>query len=265
MTIKTVLDFQKLKEAGTKISIVTAYDFWSARILNNSAVDCLLVGDSLAMVMHGHATTIPATTEMMALHTQSVARGAPEKMILADMPFLSYRQGTKEAMRCIDALMKAGAHAVKLEGVDGHEKIITQIIKSGVPTMGHLGLTPQSIHKLGGPRIQGRESKTANLILSQAKKLEDLGAFSIVLECVPADLARKTTDSLSIPTIGIGAGAHVSGQVLVFHDLLGLQPQFKFRFLRTYLDGYQVLTEALNAFNHDVKNGEFPNETESFT
>ncbi len=244
--------------------MVTSYDFWTSQIINQSTVDAILVGDSLAMVMHGHSTTIPATIEMLALHTQAVSRGAPNKIIIADMPFLSVRKGLEAAINCVDLLMKSGATAVKIEGVDGHESIINHIVKSGVPVMGHLGLTPQFVHQFGGPKVQGRDAVAAEAILNQARKLEDLGCFSLVLECVPGDLACTITENLRIPTIGIGAGVHVSGQVLVLQDLLGMLPQFKFKFVRQYLEGFKLFSEALNHFDHDVKESQFPNEGESF-
>ncbi len=261
---KTILDFQKMKVTNSKISMITCYDFWTAQIINKSTIDCVLVGDSLAMVMHGHPTTIPAQPEMMALHVAAVTRGISDKLIIADMPFLSYRKGLREAMNCVELLMNAGAHAVKLEGVEGHEDIVSHIVKSGVPVMGHLGLTPQYIHQLGGPRIQGRDSDAADLLLTHAQKLEELGCFGLVLECIPANLSKRITDALKIPTIGIGAGPYVSGQVLVLHDMLGMLPQFQLKFVRKYLDGLQLFVEALDHYNRDVKGSEFPLEQESF-
>lgn len=253
-----------MKEAKSKISMVTCYDFWTAQIINQSAIDAILVGDSLAMVVHGHSTTIPASIEMLALHTQAVSRGATNKIIVADMPFLSVRKGLENAVNCVDLLMKSGATAIKIEGVDGHESIIEHIVKSGVPVMGHLGFTPQSVHQLGGPKVQGRDTTGADAMLSQARKLEDLGCFGLVLECVPEALAGMITDNIHIPTIGIGAGAQVSGQILVLQDLLGMLPQFKFKFVRQYFDGFKLFSEALNRFDHDVKERQFPTETESF-
>jgi 3-methyl-2-oxobutanoate hydroxymethyltransferase len=200
-----VLDFQKMKDEGRKISMVTCYDYSSARAVAESTVDCILVGDSLAMTMHGHPTTLSATTAMMALHTSAVARGAPSKFIVADLPFLSYRKRLKDAMDSVQNLMTAGAHAVKLEGVRGHAEIVRHIVESGVPVMGHLGLTPQSVNLLGGMRVQARTDATVDLLASQAGELEQAGCFSLVLECVPSEVARKVTELLTIPTIGIGA------------------------------------------------------------
>ncbi len=259
-----VLDFQKMKDERRKISMVTCYDYSSARIVDASNVDCILVGDSLAMTMHGHATTLSATIGMMALHTAAVARGAPSKFIVGDMPFLSYRKGLKDAMDAVHQLMTAGAHAVKLEGVRGHAEIVRHIVDSGVPVMGHLGLTPQSVNQLGGMKVQARTDAAVGLLISQARDLEDAGCLALVLECVPAEAARNVTDLLKIPTIGIGAGPHVSGQVLVYQDLLGLNPGFKPKFLRTYANAFEIIQAALDAYDREVKEQKFPSEKESY-
>jgi len=259
-----VLDFQQMKDEGRKISMVTCYDYSSARAVNASGIDCILVGDSLAMTMHGYATTLSATTAMMALHTAAVVRGAASKFVVADMPFLSYRKGLKEAMDCVHELMAAGAHAVKLEGVRGHVEIVRHIVDSGVPVMGHLGLTPQSVNSLGGMKVQARTEATVEMLLAQARELEEAGCFSLVLECVPSEAARKVTELLRIPTIGIGAGPSVSGQVLVYQDLLGLNPGFKPRFLRTYADLFSVIRTALDTFDRDVKSSNYPSASERY-
>ena len=259
-----VLDFQKMKDEGRKLSMVTCYDYSSARAIEKSKVDCILVGDSLAMTMHGHPTTLSATTAMMTLHTAAVAKGAPSKFIVTDLPFLSYRKGLKPAMDAVQKLMSAGAHAVKLEGVRGHAEIIRHIVESGVPVMGHLGLTPQSVNALGGLKLQARNDAAAELLASQALELEHAGCFSLVLECVPSEAARRVTNLLKIPTIGIGAGAHVSGQVLVYQDVLGFNPGFRPKFLRTYANGFAIIQNALDAYDRDVKGGEFPSENESY-
>ncbi len=260
-----VLDFQKMKDEGRKISMVTCYDYSSARAVAESTVDCILVGDSLAMTMHGHPTTLSATTAMMALHTAAVARGAPSKFIVADLPFLTYRKGLKDAMDSVQELMTAGAHAVKLEGVRGHAEIIRHIVDSGVPVMGHLGLTPQSVNLLGGMRVQARTDAAVDLLASQAGELEQAGCFSLVLECVPCEVARRVTELLTIPTIGIGAGPSVNGQVLVYQDMLGLNPGFRPKFLRTYANAFEVIQEALDTYDRDVKGGDFPSERESYS
>ena len=259
-----VHDFQKMKDAGRKISMITCYDYSSARAVADSNIDCILVGDSLAMTMHGYPNTISATTAMMALHTAAVAKGAPAKFIIGDLPFLSYRKGLKEAMDAVHELMTAGAHAVKLEGVRGHTEIVRHIVDSGVPVMGHLGLTPQSVHGLGGMKVQARTNAAVKVLTAEARELEDAGCFALVLECVPAQGARRVTDLLKIPTIGIGAGTHVSGQVLVYQDMLGLNPGFKPKFLRVYANTFDVIRTALNAYDDDVKSGAFPLESESY-
>lgn len=261
----SVLDFHKMKLEKRKITMVTAYDCWTAKIVEASKIDCVLVGDSVSMVVHGFPSTVHATVEMMELHTQAVARGLKNKFLVSDMPFPTFRQGPNAAMECVNRLMKAGAQAVKLEGVRGHEDVVDRIVRSGVPVMGHIGLTPQSIHGLGGFRVQGRDEEAAIEVLEQAKKLQELGCFSIVLECVPASLAAKITESLSIPTIGIGAGIQVDGHVLVLQDLLGMNTEFKPKFLRHFLQGNQLVGDALNSFQEAVEKGQFPSESESYS
>jgi 3-methyl-2-oxobutanoate hydroxymethyltransferase len=260
-----VLDFQKMRDEGRKISMVTCYDYSSAKAVAESSIDCILVGDSVAMTMHGFSNTLSATTPMMVFHTAAVARGAPSKFIVADLPFLSYRKGLKEAMDSVHDLMSAGAHAVKLEGVRGHAAIVRHIVDSGVPVMGHLGLTPQSVHGLGGMKIQARTNAAVKILASEARELEDAGCFALVLECVPAEAARQVTNQLKIPTIGIGAGPDVSGQVLVYQDMIGLNPGFKPKFLRTYANAFDIIQAALNAYDHDVKSGSFPSDGESYS
>lgn len=260
-----ILDFKTRKSSGEKISMVTCYDFWSAQILNKTPVDTLLVGDSLAMVMHGLPNTLGATMEMMEAHVTAVCRGARDKFVVGDMPFLSFRKSRGETIENAGRLMRAGAQAVKIEGVDGHEEFILEVIRSGIPVMGHLGLTPQSLFALGGMKVQGRDEAHQDLLLKQAKRLEELGCFSVVLECVPAKLATQITRSLSIPTIGIGAGADCDGQVLVLQDLLGANPNFKPKFLRTYASLSGIIGEAVSGFDSDVKSKKFPNESESYT
>lgn len=259
-----VLDFRKMKMEARKISMVTCYDAWSAKIIEKSEIDCVLVGDSVSMVVHGHPSTVHATVEMMALHTQAVARGLSSKFLIGDMPFLSYRKGIAPAMEAAEALMRAGAHAVKLEGVRGHEDVVEQIVKSGIPVMGHVGLTPQSVHQLGGFRVQGRDEETAREIAEQARVLESLGCFAVVLECVPARLADEITRELRIPTIGIGAGVGTDGQVLVLQDLMGLNGEFKPKFVKTYANGENAWLQALNQFHCEVGERSFPGEKETY-
>ena len=260
----SIKDFSRLKEEGRKISMVTAYDYTSACILNNSPIDALLVGDSASMVMHGHPTTVHATLEMMCWHTAAVCKGAPNKTVIADMPFLAHRGNLNATMQAVDVLMKSGANALKIEGANGSLKTIAHICESGVPIMGHLGLTPQSVHHLGGHTLQATTQEDADALLDNARELEKAGIFALVLEMVPADLAKRVTDELSIPTIGIGAGPATSGQVLVWQDLLGMNKDFNPRFLRTYLNGYADILNALSKFDADVKNREFPNREESY-
>jgi 3-methyl-2-oxobutanoate hydroxymethyltransferase len=259
-----VLDFQDYKTRGEKIVMLTCYDYTSARIVEDSDVDVILVGDSAAMVMHGHGTTIPADIEMMCRHIESVSRGARDKFIVGDMPFLSFRQSLTDNIRAVASVMQAGAHAVKLEGIEGNSETIRHIVKSGVPVMGHLGLTPQSVNQLGGYRVQGRGDSAAALLKQEAKDCEQAGCFALVLECVPDELAAEITDSLSIPTIGIGAGARTDGQVLVMQDLLGLSSDFKPKFVRKYIDGRKLWQDAFNTFASDVKSGQFPAVDESY-
>jgi len=262
--MNVVHDFARFKIEGRKISIVTAYDAWSARLVAQSEVDAILVGDSAAMVMHGHTTTLAATVALMAMHTRAVVRSAAGKFVIADLPFLSYRKGKRAAMTAVGTLVQSGAQAVKLEGVTGHEDIIRHIVASGIPVMGHIGLTPQSVNQFGGFRVQGRSNDDRARLLGEAHELEDLGCFSIVLECVPGELGMRITSELSIPTIGIGAGVGTDGQVLVLHDLWGLDSSCAPRFVRRYLDGERLLTDALNEYDRDVKQIRFPSPEETY-
>lgn len=256
--MSSILDFKKKKVAKEKITMVTCYDHAFAKLVGASQVDCVLVGDSLAQVMHGHPTTLQATMEVMTLHTAAVVRGVGSKFVVADMPFLSTRKGLQPAMDAIHSLMAAGAQAVKIEGADGHLELIKHVVESGVPVMGHLGLTPQSIHQLGGPKVQGKKSEQAQKILDDALALEKAGCFSIVLECVPAVLAKEITEKLSIATIGIGAGHDTDGQVLVLQDMLGMNVGFSPKFLKKYLNGADLITSALNTYVSEVKAVSFP-------
>ena len=258
-------DFLRAKSEGRKLSMVTCYDYTFARLLARSAIDGILVGDSAAMVMHGHPTTLFADTELIRLHTEAVARGAAGKFIVADMPFLSFRKGPAAALDSASVLMVAGAHAVKLEGVDGHEDVIQRMVQSGIPVMGHVGLQPQSVHACGGYRVQGRSSESAREIARQAATLEELGAFAIVLECVPANLAREISQNLRIPAIGIGAGAGCDGQILVLQDLLGMNTDIHPKFVRPFLNGAHCILESLARFDEAVKEGTFPAGEETYS
>lgn len=256
--MKSILDFSRAKRELQPIVMVAAYDALMARVVAASDADAILVGDSVAMVVHGFPSTIHATTELMGLHVAAVRRGAPAALVVADMPFLSVRRGVSAAVEAAGALLQAGANAVKIEGVAGHEEVISHLVGSGIPVMGHLGLTPQSVHQLGGYRLQGRAPVEAERLQRDARTLEELGAFSFVLECVPAALAAAITEERSIPSIGIGAGGGTSGQVLVLSDLLGLDADFQPRFVRRYLDGHQLVLEAVNQFARDVRAAKFP-------
>ncbi len=262
--MKSVLDFQKKKLAKEKITMLTCYDYWSAALLEQTSVDAILVGDSLAMVMHGHESTLPATVEAMALHVGAVARGAKSKFIIGDMPFLTFRKDLTTAMNAVEKLMVAGSHAIKLEGVWGQEEIIKHIIQSGVPVMGHIGLTPQSVNQLGGYKVQGKSDAAVEDLMAQAKKLEELGCFSVVVECVPHDVGKYVAGSVQIPVIGIGAGADVDGQVLVLHDMLGLVEKKPLKFVRQYAPGAAIIKEAVENFCRDVNTKKFPGLEESF-
>ena len=259
-----ILEFQNMKSKNKKISVLTCYDFSFAQILNETNIDALLVGDSLSMVMHGFPTTLKASTNMMALHTAAVVRGAPKKLVIADLPFLSYRKDLTANMNAVEKLMKAGAQAVKLEGADGNLELVRHLVDSGVPVMGHLGLTPQSVHQLGGYKVQGREKKAQEKIRKQALGLQEAGCFSLVLECVPSNLGSLISKDLEIPTIGIGAGSDMDGQVLVLQDLLGFQKEFKPKFVRRYFEAHQAFKDLFNQFDSDVKKENFPKPDEAY-
>jgi 3-methyl-2-oxobutanoate hydroxymethyltransferase len=259
-----VLDFQNRKRNRDKISMVTCYDFWSAQILERTKSDCLLVGDSLAMVMHGHDSTVHADVDLMALHIKAVARGAPGKFIVGDMPFLSTRKGLEPTMNAVQTLMQAGANAIKIEGEAGQKELLAHIVESGVPVMGHLGLTPQSVHGFGGHKVQGRSERAAEQLLASAQAVAEAGCFALVLECVPAQLAARISRSIDIPTIGIGAGPETDGQVLVLQDMLGMNPEFKPKFLRHYASGFDVVSQAVDRFHDETRHGCFPVKSESY-
>lgn len=252
-----VLNFYHKKNRKEKICMLTCYDYTSAKLLANTDIDCVLVGDSAAMVMHGFTHTIPATIEIMTIHTAAVARGAPKKFIVADMPFLSYRGPLNENIKAVRMLMQAGANAIKLEGAGSNLELIKHLIESGVPVMGHLGLTPQSVNTLGGYKVQGTTDKEKEKLLQDAKALEAAGCFSIVLECIPEDIAKKITETLKIPTIGIGAGKDTDGQVLVLHDLLGLSGM-NAKFVKAFVNGADLVQQGVEAFVKEVREGSFP-------
>jgi 3-methyl-2-oxobutanoate hydroxymethyltransferase len=257
-------DFLNAKTEGRKLSMVTCYDYTFARLLAQTPIDGLLVGDSGNMVMHGHPSTLSATIDLMRLHTEAVVRGAGEKFVVSDLPFLSYRKGVAAALDAAHVLVAAGAQALKLEGVDGHEDVIERMTGSGIPVMGHLGLQPQSVHAYGGYKVQGRGDPAAREMLRQARALEAAGVFAVVLECIPAGLAREITAALSVPTIGIGAGADCGGQILVLQDLLGLNLDFRAKFARPFCDGARCVKEAIACYDAAVKTGAFPAPGESY-
>ena len=254
------LDFHKAKEEGKKLSMVTCYDATFAKLIDQTNIDLILIGDSASMVMHGENTTLPASMEWMAEHTRSVRNGT-QKYIVADMPFLTTRKGLEYATDCAGRLLVAGANCVKIEGVFGQEEILRHLVLSGIPVMSHLGLTPQFYQAFGGHKMQGKTEEAAEKIIEEAKKAEELGCCSIVLECIPAVLAEKITKAVSIPTIGIGAGVNCDGQVLVLQDMLGMTG-FKMRFVRQYLNGGELIKNALNQYAEDVKNASFPSGDE---
>ncbi len=255
------LDFFKYKSEKRKISMVTCYDTTFARIVEKTNIDCILVGDSLSMVMHGESTTIPAKMEWMEEHTRSVRNGT-QKYIVSDMPFLSTRKGIEFATDCAGKLLVAGANCIKIEGIFGQEEIIRHIVLSGIPVMSHLGLTPQFFQAFGGHKMQGKTEEAASKILDEAKLAEKLGCVAIVLECIPYELAEKISESVKIPTIGIGAGAKTDGQVLVLQDMLGMSG-FHPRFVRQYLNGAELIENALNSYAKDVAEQNFPGPEET--
>jgi 3-methyl-2-oxobutanoate hydroxymethyltransferase len=255
----------EMKTRGEKISMLTSYDFSMSRIVDASGIDVILVGDSASNVMAGHETTLPITLDQMIYHASAVVRGATRALVVVDMPFGSYQGNSKEALSNAIRIMKeSGGHAVKVEGGREVRESIERIISAGIPVMGHLGLTPQSIYKFGTYTVRAKEEEEANLLMEDAKLLESSGCFAIVLEKIPAKLAKAVAQSVSIPIIGIGAGNGVDGQVLVIHDMLGINNEFNPRFLRKYANLYQVMMDALIAYKTDVKNGDFPNEKEQY-
>jgi 3-methyl-2-oxobutanoate hydroxymethyltransferase len=262
---KTVLDIQKMKAEGDRITVLTCYDFPTARILDNCGIDIMLVGDSAGVVFAGHENTLPVTVEEMLYHTRAVMRAEPKALVIADMPFLSYQVDLSDARRNAGRLIKdGGAAAVKLEGGEHVAATIRAIVDMDIPVMGHIGLTPQSIHRMGGYRVQGKTDEQAEKLLADARAVETAGAFALVLEGIPQKLALRITGELAIPTIGIGAGPHCDGQVLVIHDILGLCEKYSPKFVKKYVDLRPVITDAVNRYIEEVKRGEFPTDANSF-
>lgn len=261
----TTHTLQKMKDAGQKISMLTAYDYSFSRLFDASGIDVLLVGDSASNVMAGHETTLPITLDQMIYHASSVIRGARRCLVVVDMPFGSYQSNGDIALASAIRIMKeTGAHAIKLEGGEEVVDSVKRIISAGIPVMAHLGLTPQSIYKFGTYNVRAKEEEEANKLRSDAKLLQEAGCFAIVLEKIPALLAKEVSDSLQIPTIGIGAGPHCDGQVLVMHDMLGINTEFKPRFLRQYLNLHEQITKAVQKYIQDVRANDFPNKSESY-
>ncbi|MDH5380713.1 MAG: 3-methyl-2-oxobutanoate hydroxymethyltransferase [Cyclobacteriaceae bacterium] len=261
----TTHQLQAMKERGEKISMLTAYDFSMARILDGAGIDVLLVGDSASNVMAGHETTLPITLDQMIYHASSVIRAVKRAFVVVDIPFGYYQGNSSEALRSAIRIMKeSGAHAVKMEGGAEIKESIVRILSAGVPVMGHLGLTPQSIFKFGTYTVRAKEEEEAEKLISDAKILEECGCFGIVVEKIPAQLAKRVAEEVSIPVIGIGAGKYVDGQVLVMQDMLGITKDFKPRFLRRYADLHTIISDAVSNYVEDVKSREFPSEDEQY-
>ncbi len=261
----TTATLQKMKSSGTKIAMLTAYDFSFARMIDASGIDVILVGDSASNVMAGHETTLPITLDHMIYHASSVVRGAGRCLVVVDMPFGSFQSNGDIALASAIRIMKeTGAHAVKMEGGEEILDSVKRIISAGIPVMAHLGLTPQSIYKFGSYNVRAKEEVEAKKLKKDAKLLQDAGCFALVLEKIPATLAKEVSESLTIPTIGIGAGGHCDGQVLVMHDMFGINTEFKPRFLRQYLNMHEQITGAVKKYIDDVRSGDFPNESESY-
>ena len=261
----TVKSLQEMKDNGEKISMLTSYDFTSAGIVDKAGIDVILVGDSASNIMAGHETTLPITLDQMIYHASSVIRGVERALVIVDLPFGTYQSDSQAALESAIRIMKeSGSHAVKLEGGKQIKDSIKRVIKAGIPVMGHLGLTPQSIYKFGTYTVRAKEDKEANQLIEDAHLLEKIGCFAIVLEKVPSKLAEKVAKEISIPIIGIGAGSHVDGQVLVLHDLVGMTKEFNPRFLRRYMNLHDDMINAISNFSDDIKSGNFPNENEQY-
>lgn len=262
---KTILDFKKAKENNERISMLTAYDYSSAKLIDEAGIDAILIGDSLGMVSLGYEDTLSVTMEDMIHHTKAVARATKNALVVADLPFMSYQTSVYDAVYNAGRLIKEGrAHAVKLEGgIEMYDRI-EAIVKSSIPVMAHIGLTPQSINALGGFKVQGKDEKAAKALIEAAKAVEKAGAFAVVLECVPAKLAEIVTKELNIPTIGIGAGAQCDGQVLVYQDMIGMFSGFTPKFVKKYANIGDTMKEAFEEYNKEVKNGSFPSQEHTF-
>jgi 3-methyl-2-oxobutanoate hydroxymethyltransferase len=262
----TIHTLRRKKAAGDKLTMLTCYDATFARLLDAAGVDVLLVGDSLGMVIQGQPTTLPVTLDEMIYHVRAVARGTSRAQVVGDMPFMSYQTSLEEGMRAAGRMVKeGGAEAVKLEGGVQYAELVHKLVAVGIPVMGHIGLTPQSFHQMGGFKVQGRDAHAAGRLVDDARALEQAGAYSIVLEGIPLELAREITAAVAVPTIGIGAGPHCDGQVLVIYDLLGMNDEFKPRFVRKYDNFAMRIRTAADAYVNDVRSGAFPSTDESFS
>lgn len=263
--MKTITDFYKKKQLKEKFSVITCYDYTSATIVANTEIDCILVGDSGSMTMHGYPDTTSATMETMVSFTQAVAKGARNQLIIADLPFMSYRKSLSDTIENVTRLVQAGGQAVKLEGANNDNlNTIQYIVDSGVPVVGHIGLTPQHFHALGGFKVQGKTQAAHNKLLEEAQLLAKAGCCALVLECIPSGLAKEITNNIPIATIGIGAGSETDGQVLIFQDLLGLQTDFKPKFVKQYLNGAELLRDGINQYAQEVKSKQFPTEQHTY-
>ena len=261
----TTKSIQEMKSNGEKIAMITSYDFTFAGLVDKAGVDIILVGDSASNVMAGHETTLPITLDQMIYHASSVVRAIDRALVVVDLPFGTYQSDSKEALRSAIRIMKeSGGHAVKLEGGKEIKDSIKKILNAGIPVMGHLGLTPQSIYKFGTYTVRAKEEEEAKQLLKDAKMLERIGCFAVVLEKIPAKLAKEVAESVSIPVIGIGAGADVDGQVLVLHDMIGMTHEFNPRFLRRYMNLYETMTNSIGQYVSDVKSSDFPNAEEQY-
>ncbi len=261
----TTESLRKMKAEKMKISMLTAYDFTMAKMVDEAGIDAILVGDSASNVMAGHETTLPITLEQMIYHAQAVVRAAQRALVVVDLPFGSYQSNPKKALNSAIRIMKeSGAHAVKLEGGSEVKKSVQKIIAAGIPVMAHLGLTPQSIYQFGTYKVRAKEKSEAEKLLSDAKLLEELGCFALVLEKIPMQLAQEVSEQLHIPTIGIGAGKFTDGQILVLQDVLGMNKEFSPKFLRRYLELNDLIKNAIGNYVNDVKQGNFPDESESY-
>ena len=261
----TTETLRKMKFEGDKISMLTAYDFTMATLVDQAGTEVILVGDSAANVMAGHETTLPITLDQMIYHAQCVVRGAKRALVVVDLPFGTYQSDPQKALESAVRIMKeSGAHAIKLEGGEEVAESIRRIVNAGIPVMGHLGLTPQSIYQFGSYKVRAKDEAEADKLINDAKLLEELGCFSLVMEKIPAELATKVTQAISIPTIGIGAGNGTDGQVLVVHDMLGLNNEFKPKFVRKYLNLEDQITQAIGQYVTDVKSSDFPNANEQY-